>query len=132
MTVDAPVLNRDAVLSALATVRDPELDEDIVALGFVAVVAIADDGLVEVRLRLPTFFCAPNFAFLMSADAQAAITTTLGARARIILDGHYASDEINDGLADGDDFDASFVAEADGSGLGELPVLFRNKAFLAH
>jgi len=35
----------------------------------------------------------------MSADAQAAITTALGVRARIILDGHYASDEINDGVA---------------------------------
>ena len=132
MIVDAPVLNRDAVLSALATVRDPELDEDIVSLGFVADVAIADDGLVEVRLRLPTFFCAANFAFLMSADAHAAITTGLGVRARIILDGHYASDEINDGLADGNDFDASFVAEADGSGLEGLCALFRNKAFLAH
>ena len=50
----------ERVLVALSTVRDPELDEPITALGFVASCTVADDGHVEIRLRLPTYFCAAN------------------------------------------------------------------------
>ena len=39
-----------------------------------------DDGDVDVRLRLPTPQCAPNFAFLMAADARAAIVGVPGVR----------------------------------------------------
>ena len=41
------------VLDALAGVRDPELDQDLVELGFVTDVAV-DGADVAVRLRLPT------------------------------------------------------------------------------
>ena len=58
-----------AALAALTTVRDPELDEPITALGFVASCTVSCQGRATVRLRLPTYFCAPNFAFLMVADA---------------------------------------------------------------
>jgi len=57
----------------LDAVRDPELDEPVTALGFVSSCTVSDDGDVHVRLRLPTFFCAPNFAFLMVADAYDAV-----------------------------------------------------------
>ncbi len=30
------------------------------------------------RLRLPTYFCAPNFAFLMVADAYDAVSAVPG------------------------------------------------------
>jgi len=62
------------LLAALGTVRDPELDEPITALGFVSACSLAADGTAEVRLRLPTYFCAPNFAYLMVADAYDAVT----------------------------------------------------------
>ena len=58
---------------ALGTVYDPELDEPITTLGFVGSCVVTDEGDVEVRLRLPTPQCAPNFAFLMAADARAAV-----------------------------------------------------------
>ncbi|MGZ4552967.1 MAG: iron-sulfur cluster assembly protein, partial [Mycobacteriaceae bacterium] len=50
------------VLAVLETVRDPELDEPITSLGFVTSCTISADGDAQVRLRLPTYFCAPNFA----------------------------------------------------------------------
>ena len=61
------------MLAALATVRDPELDEPITTLGFVASCTVSPEGQAQVRLRLPTYFCAPNFAFLMVADAYDAV-----------------------------------------------------------
>ena len=60
---------RSRVFEALGTVYDPELDEPITTLGFVGSCVVAGAGDVSVRLRLPTPQCAPNFAFLMAADA---------------------------------------------------------------
>ena len=44
---------RDAVWHALGTVLDPELDEPITALDFVASCTVSGDGVAVVRLRLP-------------------------------------------------------------------------------
>ena len=63
---------KDDVLAALGTVYDPELDEPITDLGFVGACSVSAGGEVAVRLRLPTPQCAPNFAYLMAADARAA------------------------------------------------------------
>ena len=67
-----------AALAALATVRDPELDEPITTLGFVSSCTVSPQGQAQIRLRLPTYFCAPNFAFLMVADAYDAVTAVPG------------------------------------------------------
>ncbi len=133
MTMSTPVLAPEAagVLAALETVRDPELDEPITALGFVASVTVSGDGDVAVRLRLPTYFCAPNFAFLMVADAYDAVSAMSGVRAaQIVLEDHFASDAINDGVAARGGFVASFAGEA----VDELDALranFLRKAVLA-
>jgi metal-sulfur cluster biosynthetic enzyme len=58
--------------AALGTVVDPELDQPITDLGFVSE-AVVVHGHAHVRLRLPTYFCAPNFAYLMVADAYDAV-----------------------------------------------------------
>ena len=60
---------RDAVWAALGTVLDPELDEPITELEFVSSCTVHPTGSATVLLRLPTFFCAPNFSWLMVADA---------------------------------------------------------------
>jgi metal-sulfur cluster biosynthetic enzyme len=131
LTASEPAL-ADAVTAALATVRDPELDEDLVGLGFVARVDVDGDGGVEVRLRLPTYWCAPNFAFLMAAGAKAAVAAVPGVTAvRVRLEDHFASAEIDAGLAREQGFDETFGADADGGGLAELRALFDRKAFLA-
>ena len=117
--------------AALDTVRDPELDTSIVELGFVTSCTLDADGTARVRLRLPTFFCAPNFAFLMVADAHDAVSSVTGvARAEIVLEDHFASAEINAGVA----AKAGFVAAFDGLAEHELEPLrreFLRKAMLA-
>jgi metal-sulfur cluster biosynthetic enzyme len=121
----------DQVYAALDTVRDPELDESVVALDFVASCTVSDAGKAEVHLRLPTYFCAPNFAFLMVADAYDAVAAVAGvAAATVVLDDHFASDVINDGVAARAGFVESFSGEAQ-SELDDLRVNFLNKAVLA-
>ena len=119
------------VLGALSGVRDPELDEPITDLKFVADLRVAEDA-VDVRLRLPTPFCAPNFAYLMVADAKEAVLSVPGVReARISLDGHYASGEINAGMAEDRGFEGTFPGETEGESLDELRAIFRRKSFVS-
>jgi metal-sulfur cluster biosynthetic enzyme len=121
----------DAVIAALATVRDPELDEPVTTLGFVSSCTVSPDGQAQVRLRLPTYFCAPNFAFLMVADAYDAVTAVPGvSSAEVILDDHFASDAINAGVAARAGFAASFDGEATDE-LDDLRATFLRKAVLA-
>lgn len=121
----------EGVLAALGTVRDPELDEPVTTLGFVASAAVSCDGVAAVRLRLPTYFCAPNFAFLMVADAYDAVRAVAGVRrAEIELVDHFASAEINGGVAARAGFASSFAGLAEGE-LDELRRDFVRKAVLA-
>jgi metal-sulfur cluster biosynthetic enzyme len=119
------------LLTALETVRDPELDEPITTLGFVASCTLSAAGDAQVRLRLPTYFCAPNFAFLMVADAYDAVTALPGVRrTEVVLEDHFASDVINDGVA----AQAGFVQSFDGEAVSELDGLranFLRKAVMA-
>jgi metal-sulfur cluster biosynthetic enzyme len=118
------------VLGALEGVRDPELDQSLVELGFVAGVDV-DGEPVVVRLRLPTYFCAPNFAFLMVADARAAVEALPGVdRARIELEDHFTADEINAAVSRDAGFVDAFPDHASDE-LDELRVLFRRKALMA-
>lgn len=121
----------DAVWQALGTVLDPELDEPITDLDFVASCTVSGDGVAAVHLRLPTFFCAPNFSFLMVADAYDAVSAVEGVtRAEIALDDHHASSEINGGIAAHAGFVETFAGEAD-SELDELRRYFLEKAVVA-
>jgi len=120
-----------AALAALATVRDPELDTPITALGFVGSCVVSCEGRAVVRLRLPTFYCAPNFAYLMAADAYDAVMAVPGVTAaQVILEDHFASDEINAGVAAQSGFVAAFDGEAV-SELGDLRAQFLRKAVMA-
>ena len=128
---------RDAVWRALDTVLDPELDEPITDLDFVESCTVSDDagGVATVRLRLPTFFCAPNFSFLMVADAYDAVTAVPGVtRADVTLADHHASAEINGGVAAQAGFVQSFAGSDQGEAVAELDELrlqFFAKAALA-
>jgi metal-sulfur cluster biosynthetic enzyme len=119
------------VHDALATVYDPELDEPVTSLGFVGSCVVGEDGDVDVRLRLPTPQCAPNFAFLMAADARDALRRVPGVGAvTVVLEDHYTGDEINAAVGAGGDFDAAFPGESEGD-LRALRELFQRKALLA-
>jgi metal-sulfur cluster biosynthetic enzyme len=118
------------VWAALGTVTDPELGEAITELGFVHKLDV-DDGKVIARLRLPTYFCAPNFAYLMVADAADAIASVAGVTGvDVQLEDHFASEEINAGVAASTGFSGSFPRQADGE-LAELRLTFQRKAHLA-
>ncbi len=120
-----------AALAALTTVRDPELDTPITALGFVASCKVSCEGRAVVRLRLPTYFCAPNFAYLMVADAYDAVTAVPGVTsAEVILEDHFAADQINQGVAAQAGFVKSFDGEAVAE-LGDLRAQFLRKAVMA-
>jgi metal-sulfur cluster biosynthetic enzyme len=130
-TASASPTLADAALASLATVRDPELDEPITTLGFVASCAVSAEGQAVARLRLPTFYCAPNFSYLMAADAYDALTAVPGiTKAEVILEDHFAADEINAGVAAQAGFVASFTGEAVAE-LGDLRAQFLRKAVLA-
>jgi metal-sulfur cluster biosynthetic enzyme len=117
----------DGVWEALRTVRDPELDTDVVSLDFVASCSISDDGVAHVRLRLPTYFCAPNFAFLMVADAWDAVSQVPGLRdVDVELIDHFASDAINAGVAARAGFVTSMAGSEVGEAVDELHELRRN------
>ena len=121
---------RSRVLEALGTVYDPELDEPVTTLGFVGSCVVAG-GEVAVRLRLPTPQCAPNFAFLMAADARRAVLSVPGVRAvSVVLEDHYTGEEINAAVARDAEFDGAFPGETEGS-LDALRALFQRKALLA-
>lgn len=120
-----------AVWAALGGVHDPELDESVTTLGFVASCHVDEGGTARVRLRLPTYFCAPNFAYLMVADARDAVSGVPGVRrVDIALEDHFAADTINSGVADRRGFVGTFgdlaVAELD-----QLRRDFLRKAVLA-
>jgi len=122
---------RDAVWAALGTVLDPELDEPITELDFVAECTVDDHAVARVRLRLPTFFCAPNFSFLMVADAYDAVSAVEGVtRAEVVLADHHAAAEINGGVAAHAGFVETFAGEADAD-LADLRRYFLEKAVIA-
>ena len=121
---------RAQVYEALGTVYDPELDEPITTLGFVGSCVVANSD-VSVRLRLPTPQCAPNFAFLMAADARAAVMGVVGVRSvSVVLEDHYTGEEINGAVNDGQRFADAFPGETAGD-LRALRELFQRKALLA-
>jgi metal-sulfur cluster biosynthetic enzyme len=123
---------REHVLAALDVVIDPELDEPITSLRFVSSVEVTPGGDVEVRLRLPTPQCAPNFAFLMAADARAAVRRLPGVRTVTVkLEDHYTGDELNGALARGEGFTGAFPGETEDDDLSALRELFQRKALIA-
>jgi metal-sulfur cluster biosynthetic enzyme len=122
---------RSRVLQELGTVYDPELDEPITTLGFVGSCVVTEHGDVSVRLRLPTPQCAPNFAFLMAADARAAVDRVPDVRRVVVeLEDHYTGEEINAAVGRRAGFADAFPGETRGE-LDALRALFRRKALVA-
>jgi metal-sulfur cluster biosynthetic enzyme len=119
----------EQVQTCLSTVMDPELDESVTELGFVTDVAVHGDGEVHIGFRLPTYWCAANFAFLMADDMRCAVQTLPWVtRVRVQLHEHMEAEAINRGVAEGTGFQAAFGAQAEG-GLDGLRRVFLLKAF---
>jgi metal-sulfur cluster biosynthetic enzyme len=113
----------------LETVTDPELDEPVTELEFVTRADVDANNCVHIEFRLPTYWCAANFSFLMADDMRTAVRELPWvADVSIVLGEHMYADKINAGLARGLNFQETFGAEADGD-LDELRRAFLLKAF---
>jgi metal-sulfur cluster biosynthetic enzyme len=126
------VIERRHALAALDAVHDPELDEPITALGFVGSCEVSGAGDVAVHLRLPTSQCAPNFAYLMVADARTALRRLPGVGdVTVVLDEHYTGAEINAAVGRDAGFAGAFPDSGGHDDLEALRALFQRKALLA-
>src|SRR2546421_2902134 len=116
------------VYEAIADVLDPELDESLVKLGFIDRIQVEGPD-VAVTFKLPTYWCAPNFAYLMAADLRRKILTLPAVRTtRVILRDHYAEDEITKGINEGQHFSEAFPdATPEDEDLEELRHIFLRK-----
>ena len=120
---------RAAVMAALDTVLDPELDEPVTTMGFIEALTLGD-RTAEIVFRLPTFWCSANFAFLMASDMRCAVESLPFVDvATVRLVDHFASRKINRGVAAGLGFAAVFSGEAE-TNLEEIRRTFRERAFL--
>ena len=118
------------VWACLARVNDPELDEPLTELGFVERVAVTDDQRVEVGFRLPTYWCSPNFAFLMAFGIRREIETLDWVQGfRVELYDHCFGDQVNEGVNNGRAFNEVFAEYCDGANLDAVAEKFLAKGF---
>jgi metal-sulfur cluster biosynthetic enzyme len=117
------------VWACLQGVTDPELDESVTELNFVTKAEVDPENRVHIEFRLPTYWCAANFSFLMADDMRRAVGALDWVEGvSVVLGEHMYADQINAGLAKGLSFQETFGAEADG-GLDDLRQTFLVKAF---
>ena len=117
------------VWSALGTVTDPEIDESVTSLEFITSVRIESGKKVHIEFRLPTYWCAPNFAFLMASDMRDAVAELPWVEnVTVRLLDHFSADLINRSVALRQDFRDAFPGETDDD-LSEIREKFLGKAF---
>jgi metal-sulfur cluster biosynthetic enzyme len=126
----------EQVWARLDLVMDPELDEAVTDLGFVEAVSITpsmhDDAPreVQVSFRLPTYWCSPNFAFLMAESIKREIEVLPWvAQAVVTLHDHMAAEEMNAAINSGRSFGSVFEDLHPGEDLSALREKFDRKAF---
>jgi metal-sulfur cluster biosynthetic enzyme len=118
---------KQSVLRALSTVTDPELDESITELGFVKELSVSEDGQVSLDLVTSTFWCSPNFVYMMLEEARDVVSKLDGiTEVRLHLEGHHDSDRINDGINSRKSFSECYPTEAGGN-LEELNRMIRTR-----
>jgi metal-sulfur cluster biosynthetic enzyme len=125
----SPFNRLDQIWSALESVTDPEIDESVVSLEFVSEVKIDENDRVQIEFRLPTYWCAPNFAFLMASDMRDAVSELdwVGEVTVRLVD-HFSAELINRGVARKQDFRDAFPGETDDD-LSALRQKFLDQAY---
>jgi metal-sulfur cluster biosynthetic enzyme len=119
----------EQIRTALETVTDPEIDESVAALEFISRVEVSDKNDVSIEFRLPTYWCAPNFAFMMASDMRDAVMEMDWVRnVSVQLLDHFSADLINRGVALKQDFRDAFPGETDDD-LASVRLRFLGKAF---
>ena len=119
----------DELLEELGQVLDPELDESILERGFVESLQV-QKGSVTVELRLPTFWCAATFAYLMAEDIRKRLLAVHGVTAVTVrLKDHFESQAIETAVNAGKRFSEAFPGEATAD-LDDLRLVFLRKGFI--
>lgn len=118
------------VWECLDAVTDPELDEPITDMGFVEKVEVSEARTVRVEFRLPTYWCSPNFAFLMAFGIRKEITSLpwVG-EVTVQLNDHCFGDEVNKGVNSGQNYHDIFAQYCNGAQLDDVVTKFLSKAF---
>ncbi len=130
---DAPL---EQVWARLDLVMDPELDEPVTDMGFIEAVSVIrtapdqNTSTVHVSFRLPTYWCSPNFAFLMAEGIkrQIEVLPWVG-QAVVTLQDHMAADEMNAAINAGASFGTVFAELQPDEDLAALREKFDIKAF---
>ena len=118
------------VWERLARVTDPELDEPVTELAFVTGVEVDPGGRVAIGFRLPTYWCAANFAFMMADDMRREVAALPWVRGiQLTLDDHMYAEAVNRGMAEGLSFGDAFGEEASRDDLTEVRRTFAIKSF---
>ncbi|MDW3224344.1 MAG: iron-sulfur cluster assembly protein [Paracoccaceae bacterium] len=111
-------------------VTDPELDEPITDMGFVERIEVSDARVVRVDFRLPTYWCSPNFAFLMAFGIRSAVVSLPWVvETQVHLSDHCFGDEVNEGVNSGRAYCDVFAQYCDGANLERVEEKFAAKAF---
>jgi metal-sulfur cluster biosynthetic enzyme len=127
---DANAPKTRAVWDRLAEVMDPELDESITELGFVETVSVSESNEVKVSFRLPTFWCSPNFAFLMAQGIREEVGSLPWVQGiEVQLHDHMCADEMNAAVNAGRSFSEAFALPPEFGDLAEVKEKFEGKAF---
>ncbi len=120
----------EQVWQRLDLVMDPELDEAVTDLGFVEAVSTDPDGGVDVAFRLPTYWCSPNFAFLMAEGIRREIEVLPWVvQARVQIQDHMAAAEMSAAVNAGGLFSDAFNELTSAEDLSALRHKFDLKAF---
>jgi hypothetical protein len=99
-------------------------------MGFVEVVEVTDARKVKVEFRLPTYWCSPNFAFLMALGIRREVSALRWpVEVDVQLNDHCFGDEVNEGVNSGRDYHDIFAQYCDGARLDEVVDTFMAKAF---
>ncbi|MGB3242983.1 MAG: iron-sulfur cluster assembly protein [Sulfitobacter sp.] len=118
------------VWARLDRVMDPELDEPITDMGFVEQVLIENKADVTVMFRLPTYWCSPNFAFLMAQGIKREVDALPWVNSsNVWLEDHMAAEEMNAAVNAGGSFADAFSELQGGEDLDALREKFDRKAF---
>ena len=124
------------IWARLDLVMDPELDEPVTDMGFIEAVSVTwpapgqNTSTVHVTFRLPTYWCSPNFAFLMAGDIKREIEVLpwVG-QAVVTLHDHMAAEEMNAAINSGASFGSVFADLQPDEDLSALREKFDVKAF---
>lgn len=117
------------VWERLDLVMDPELDEPVTDMGFIETVSVTGSN-VNIGFRLPTFWCSPNFAFLMAEGIKQQVESLAWVgQAVVTLHDHMAAAEMNVAINAGHTFGSVFAELHPDEDLTALREKFDVKAF---